>query len=277
MTEKTKGNWPYHEDSHGDWKPCHSNPCKLHSGGDIMATSPEDAFAKAHAGDGGAAGMSSASGSARKPTPQHNLIKSIGVLDATHDIRKSFYGKAHVLHMDDGAIALKSYDTVVAVIRNGKIKVRGKYSQTTSRHVREFARQELEDKGIEYNENDLYKYNDDDPVFQDRLKEEEKPKKTAKSGTRKTARRNTSKPPVATGEPITIHDHSTGKTYHVNGTIDLENKLEKLFGKNIELSEDEDGNKYTTDDAISSVVKSVWTGDAQGGDDVLNISLDYDE
>ena len=47
MTAKTKGEWPYHEDPHGDWVACSSNPCKLHSGGDIMATSPEDAFAKA--------------------------------------------------------------------------------------------------------------------------------------------------------------------------------------------------------------------------------------
>ena len=44
---KHNGEWPYHEDPHGDWVACHSNPCKLHSGGDIMATSPEDAFAKA--------------------------------------------------------------------------------------------------------------------------------------------------------------------------------------------------------------------------------------
>ena len=44
---KRKGEWPYHEDPHGNWVACSSNPCKLHSGGDIMATSPEDAFAKA--------------------------------------------------------------------------------------------------------------------------------------------------------------------------------------------------------------------------------------
>ena len=47
MTGKTKGEWPYHEDRHGNWVACSSNPCKLHSGGDIMASSPEDAFAKA--------------------------------------------------------------------------------------------------------------------------------------------------------------------------------------------------------------------------------------
>ena len=47
MTAKTKGEWPYHKDPHGNWVACSNNPCKLHSGGDIMATSPEDAFAKA--------------------------------------------------------------------------------------------------------------------------------------------------------------------------------------------------------------------------------------
>ena len=47
MAKKTKGEWPYHEDPHGNWIACSIKPCKLHSGGDIMATSPEDAFAKA--------------------------------------------------------------------------------------------------------------------------------------------------------------------------------------------------------------------------------------
>ena len=43
-----EGEWPYHEDSHGRMVPCRSNPCSLHSGGDIMATSPEDAYRKAN-------------------------------------------------------------------------------------------------------------------------------------------------------------------------------------------------------------------------------------
>ena len=63
MAGKHNGEWPYHEDPHGNWRPCNSNPCKLHSGGDIMATSPEDAFAKAdrlaHHDDGGYAGAAS--------------------------------------------------------------------------------------------------------------------------------------------------------------------------------------------------------------------------
>ena len=162
MTSKNKGTWPYHEDPHGDWKPCHSNPCKLHSGGDIMATSPEDAMAKAHAGDGGAAGMSAPAG---KPPVKHNVVSEVEELDARFDSRKSFYGKAHTMRMTDGALALQSYDTTVAVIRDGKLKVRGKYSQTTSRHVREFARQYMDS----FHDEDLKKYDDDDPVFEKSL------------------------------------------------------------------------------------------------------------
>ena len=78
MTGKTKGEWPYHEDNHGDWKPCHSNPCKLHSGGDIMATSPEDAYAKAHAGDQETPGMSAKP----KPENQHPDISTLSVGEA---------------------------------------------------------------------------------------------------------------------------------------------------------------------------------------------------
>lgn len=41
------GEWPYHENSHGEWVRCESNPCSRHSGRDIMATSTEDAYGKA--------------------------------------------------------------------------------------------------------------------------------------------------------------------------------------------------------------------------------------
>ena len=47
MSRKAKGTWPYHQKRNGDWVACDSNPCRRHSSGDIMATSPEDAFAKA--------------------------------------------------------------------------------------------------------------------------------------------------------------------------------------------------------------------------------------
>lgn len=47
MTEtsvKGGNDWPYHEDKHGDMVKCRSNPCRLHGGGDIMASSLEDAY-----------------------------------------------------------------------------------------------------------------------------------------------------------------------------------------------------------------------------------------
>lgn len=94
-------------------------------------------------------------------TNSNKAIIEVKELDARFDSRKSFYGKAHTIRMTDGALALQSYDTIVAVIRDGKLKVRGKYSQTTSRHVREFARQYMNS----FHDEDLKKY-DDDPVFQ---------------------------------------------------------------------------------------------------------------
>ncbi len=53
---------------------------------------------------------------------------------------KSFYGKAKVLR-ENGTIILQSYNTVVAEIRNGKAKIFGFYSATTTRHIREFLQQ----------------------------------------------------------------------------------------------------------------------------------------
>lgn len=70
MVKKHKGNWPYHETRSGNWAPCANNPCRRHSGGDIMATSPEDAYAKAHANDA-PAGLSSTV----KPKPKTKRMR----------------------------------------------------------------------------------------------------------------------------------------------------------------------------------------------------------
>lgn len=48
MMTKHEGEWPYHEDKHGNMVPCQSNPCRRHSGGDIMAANPEEAYRKAN-------------------------------------------------------------------------------------------------------------------------------------------------------------------------------------------------------------------------------------
>lgn len=55
MAGRTKsggGDWPYHEDKHGNMVKCRSNPCRRHSN-DIMAASPEEAYRKANGDDAG--------------------------------------------------------------------------------------------------------------------------------------------------------------------------------------------------------------------------------
>lgn len=62
-------------------------------------------------------------------------------LDARYDSRNSFYGKAKVVTKDNGDEELYSYGTLVAGIKDGKPYSLGKFSQTTSRHQREFFKQ----------------------------------------------------------------------------------------------------------------------------------------
>jgi len=59
-----------------------------------------------------------------------------------HDNRKSFYGKA-LVHTDDDSIKLQSYNTIVAEIKREPKRaiVRGTYSPTTLRHIKEFLKQ----------------------------------------------------------------------------------------------------------------------------------------
>lgn len=58
-----------------------------------------------------------------------------------YDARKSFYGKARVIDHEDGTIELQSYDTIVSRCVNGKVEELGKWSQTTTRHQKEFRKQ----------------------------------------------------------------------------------------------------------------------------------------
>ena len=71
-------------------------------------------------------------------------------LDCRYDIRKSFYGKARVEVLEDNiakSYCLKSYDTLVAIYTEDKVNGKkqydylGYYSQTTTRHQKEFFRQ----------------------------------------------------------------------------------------------------------------------------------------
>ena len=57
------------------------------------------------------------------------------------DARKSFYGKAQVIDYENGTFELLSYDTIVSRCVNGKVEELGKWSQTTTRHQKEFRRQ----------------------------------------------------------------------------------------------------------------------------------------
>ena len=58
-----------------------------------------------------------------------------------YDSRKSFYGKARVVDHENGTIELQSYDTIVSRCVNGKVEELGKWSQTTTRHQKEFRKQ----------------------------------------------------------------------------------------------------------------------------------------
>ena len=61
-------------------------------------------------------------------------------LQPKYDSRKSFYGKAKV-EMEDGKKVLYSYNTKVAEIKDGKAIVHGLYSDTTTRHIKDFLQQ----------------------------------------------------------------------------------------------------------------------------------------
>lgn len=82
-------------------------------------------------------------------------------LDCRYDTRKSFYGKARVVEekqLNGTKIRLYSYGTLVATIETYKNKTKyeylGRYSQTTTRHQKEFFKQ----YGLSENEiKDLFK------------------------------------------------------------------------------------------------------------------------
>ena len=63
-------------------------------------------------------------------------------LKAIYDGRESFYGKAQLIESDE-KVELQSYDTIVATYHKNENKfvLHGKYSPTTTRHQKEFAKQ----------------------------------------------------------------------------------------------------------------------------------------
>lgn len=76
-------------------------------------------------------------------------------LECRYDTRQSFYGKAQVedIYNDNSVLVLYSYGTKVAQITKNKNSIKyhyfGKYSCTTTRHQKEFFKQNgLSDKQI---------------------------------------------------------------------------------------------------------------------------------
>jgi len=61
-------------------------------------------------------------------------------LEPKFDPRKDFYGKA-IVTQEGNKKVLTSYSTDVAEIEDGKAKVNGLYSATTTRHIKEFLKQ----------------------------------------------------------------------------------------------------------------------------------------
>jgi hypothetical protein len=61
-------------------------------------------------------------------------------IEPKFDSKKDFYGKANVRNEGNKKI-LRSYETDVAYIEDGKPVVKGLYSATTTRHIKEFLKQ----------------------------------------------------------------------------------------------------------------------------------------
>lgn len=68
-------------------------------------------------------------------------------LTPRYDTRQSFYRKAYVEETNENEKILYSYCVPVAMIEDNKLFINDNerwYSQTTLRHIKEFARQELD-------------------------------------------------------------------------------------------------------------------------------------
>lgn len=75
-------------------------------------------------------------------------LENVEELKNIYDARNSFYKKAYVgQYTFTGGIVnttckyLKSYNTIVACLFQNQLRIYGYYSQTTARHIREFAKQ----------------------------------------------------------------------------------------------------------------------------------------
>ena len=69
-----------------------------------------------------------------------NQLENLEELKSIYDSRISFYKKAYTGEFLN-CLYLKSYNTIVACIFQNQLRIYGYFSQTTARHIREFAKQ----------------------------------------------------------------------------------------------------------------------------------------
>ena len=92
-------------------------------------------------------------------------------LEPKYSGRQSFYKKAKVVTKDNGDEELYSYGTHVGGVRNGKPYSKGKFSQTTSRHQREyFTQRGYDHKKVDIEESEQLNETDATPEFLEDLK-----------------------------------------------------------------------------------------------------------
>lgn len=73
-------------------------------------------------------------------------LKNVEELQNRYNSRQDFYKKAYIgeclfSHGTQKVTYLKSYNTIVACIWQNQLRIYGWFSQTTARHIREFAKQ----------------------------------------------------------------------------------------------------------------------------------------
>lgn len=67
-------------------------------------------------------------------------LENLEELQSRYDSKQDFYKKAYIGKYLN-CLYLKSYNTVVACIWQNQLRIYGWFSQTTARHIREFAKQ----------------------------------------------------------------------------------------------------------------------------------------
>lgn len=67
-------------------------------------------------------------------------LENVEELQSRYDSRQDFYKKAYTGEYLN-CLYLKSYNTIVACIWQNQLRIYGWFSQTTARHIREFAKQ----------------------------------------------------------------------------------------------------------------------------------------